>query len=631
MRYSLEQIADADYFTINQTSGDIRTAQAIDREKNASLAIFVIAEDLGLPPLSSYVTVMVTISDINDNAPRFVTPLSGTEFRISENVNAVYNITNTRFHAVDDDVNNDIIYSIVGGTGLGIFDIHPTGFIFLATGTLDREVTSFYNLTVEARDDGNMSTQITGTIRVLDINDRLPEFTLNQYTAFVFENVPAGATITTVSAIDFDEDIDNHTVGYGFVSNDMCEIPINYNNFITESSVDFEINNVTGVITLNSGTLDADSIMPNITLCVVAYSSADPASVTDYARVIIIPRDVNEHAPVLECDNHIINETISVGTTIFSVTGTDQDQNSNLHYAIVSFPSFLEMYDDGSVYINNPINLQSIPITCGSLKCIHYIITLYDHPNTTLPSTRHTSCSGSLSVIDVDNNAPSFPRSAFHGAVYENTSVGDVIKVLQDGGVGTDDLDVIASDIDVGFVLQYSLVNDSFTAFEFDSELNGILQVGTLPEYDPVREYSFDIIVHDTGGQNDTATVNVKVVKINHNRPIFNQTVYNFSIAEESDIGSIVGTVQASDDDNSQNDVTYEIESSNPTGNFFTINGQTGEISINNRLDREQYSEHELVVVAVDQGSPPLTGTTTVTITLTDINDEFAYAGMPIN
>ena len=365
MSYSLAQSVAADYFTINETSGELTTAKPIDRERNASLTIIVIAEDLGLQPMSSNTTVMVTISDINDNAPRFVTPLSGTEFRISENRSAIYNITNTRFHAVDDDVNNDITYSIVGGTGVGVFDIYPTGYIFLANGMLDREVTSFYNLTVEARDDGNMTTQITGTIRVLDINDRLPEFTLNQYTAFVFENVPAGTTITTVSAIDFDEDIDNHTVGYGFVSNDMCEISINhsitinYTNYITEGSVDFEINNVTGVITLNSGMLDADSITPNITLCVVAYSSADPTNVTDNARVIIIPRDINEHNPVLEeCDDHIINETISVGTIIFSVTGTDQDQDSNLYYVIITFPSSLEIYSNGSIYLNNPINLQ---------------------------------------------------------------------------------------------------------------------------------------------------------------------------------------------------------------------------------------------------------------------------------
>ena len=192
----------------------------MDYEDTQEYEFTITATDRGLPSHHSTLArhVIISVTDVNDNAPRFVTPLSGTEFRIPENVSAIYNITHTRFHAVDDDVNNNVTYSIVGGTGLGVFDIYPTGYIFLANGTLDREVTSFYNLTVEARDDGNISTQITRTIRVLDINDRLPEFTLNQYTTFVFENVSTGTTITTVSAIDFDEDIDNYTVGYGFVS-----------------------------------------------------------------------------------------------------------------------------------------------------------------------------------------------------------------------------------------------------------------------------------------------------------------------------------------------------------------------------------------------------------------------------
>ena len=621
VRYLLEQSAAVDYFIINQTSGAITTAQAIDREQIPLLTFNVIAEDHGLQPMSSSVTVVVMISDINDNAPRFVTPLSGTEFRILENVNAVFNITNTRFHAVDDDVNNNIIYRIVGGTGLGIFGIYPTGYIYLANGTLDRETTSFYNLTVEARDDGNMFTEITGTIRILDVNDRLPEFTLNQYAAFVFEDISVGTMIITVSAIDFDEATDNHTVGYGFVPNDMCNSSTNYNNLITEDSVEFAINSATGSITLNSGMLDADLVMPNITLCVVAYSSADPTFVTDYARVIIIPMDVNEHDPVFDtgCTSFTIDETITVGTVIYTIVGSDVDQDSDLHYQISDSANSLQIHNNGSIYLENPLDLESITFTCGTLKCILYIVTLFDHPNTSLATTRSAFCSGFISVRDVDNNAPSFRSSVYYGAVYENANVGDVVKVLQDGRVGTADLDVMASDVDVGYILRYSLVNDSFTVFEFDSEINGILQVGNLPFDDSFREYTFDIIVHDTGGQNDTATVNVMVVRINHNQPIFEQVTYNFSVTEELNVGLTIGTVSASDYDISQNQISYKIESSFPNGSVFGINNQTGEISINSLLDRERYSEYELVVVAVDQGSPPLTASTIVSITITAI------------
>ena len=574
--------------------------------------------------MSSNVTVIVTISDINDNPPRFVTPLSGTEFRIFENVSAVSNITNTRFHAVDDDLNNNITYRIVGGTGVGIFDIYPTGYIYLANGSLDRESTDLYNLTVEARDDGNMSTEITGTIRVLDINDRLPEFTLNQYAAFVFEDISAGASIITVSAIDLDAEADNHTVGYGFVPNSACNSSTDYRNSINESGVDFVINNVTGLITLNSGMLDADDVMPNITLCVVTYSSANSTVVTDYAHVVITPMDVNEHDPTFttRCDNVTIDETTNVGAIIYTVEGFDQDQDSILHYQILDSVNSLQIYNNGSIYFINPINLQSISFSCGSLKCIPYIVQLFDHLNTSLDTTRSISCRGFISVRDVDNNAPSFTSSVFNGAVYENASVGDVVKVLQDGRVGTADLDVTATDVDVGFILRYSVINNSFTAFEFDSEINGIIQVGAMLDYEAVIEYSFDIIVHDTGGHNDTATINIRVLDVNDNPPTFQQPTYNFTVEEESIMGLIVGMVSALDNDSGQNQIfTYQIESANPNGSFFRVNDRTGEIAIHSRVDREQYSQHELVVVGLDQGSPPLTGSTIVSITLTDTND----------
>ena len=77
----------------------------------------------------------------------------------------------------------------------------------------------------------------------------------------------------------------------------------------------------------------------------------------------------------------------------------------------------------------------------------------------------------------------------------------------------------------------------------------------------------------------------------------------------------IIGTVAASDHDSGLNALlTYHIISAMPNGSFFTINNQTGEISILSSLDKEQYSQHELVVVAMDQGLPALTGLATVSI-----------------
>ena len=134
--------------------------------------------------------------------------------------------------------------------------------------------------------------------------------------------------------------------------------------------------------------------------------------------------------------------------------------------------------------------------------------------------------------------------------------------------------------------------------------------------------YNFTITATDNGliprQSTPAGHVIIHVTDINDNPPIFQQPTYNFTVEEESNVGLIIGMVSASDHDSGQNQIImYHIVLANPNGSFFTIDDQTGEISILSSLDREHYSQHELVVVAADQGLPALTGTTNVSITIT--------------
>jgi len=578
--------------------------------------------------MSSNATVTVTILDINDNAPRFVRPLEGSEFRIPENAAMGYRITIFDFHAVDDDDNNNVTYNVVGGTGQGVFDVDPTeGYAFLASSEpLDRESIGLYNLTVQASDDGNMSSEITGTIRVVDINDNVPEFELNLYPALVSENSVVGSTLITVSAFDFDTD--GHTVGYGFVPFTGCNMSVDYSTFITENEVNFTIDGFTGEITLDSGMLDAEHANPNITLCVVAYSSADPRNITDYTHVVVIPTDVNEHDPFFStaCQRFMIDETTSVGTILYDIVGNDTDRNPDFHYTINA--NFLSIYNNGSIYLNspldlrNPVGLLSNTIICGSsMKCIPYSVTLHDE-DPDLPTARDVSCFSVITIIDVDNYPPAFTSTLFEGAIYENANIGDAVKtVLQDGTIGTADLRTTATDPDVGYNLRYSLGDTTFATFDYDSNINDIISLAETLDYESTMEYTFGIVVSDTGDRNDTAMVHVTVLDTNDNTPVFQQAMYNISVVEESSLTLSIGMVSATDEDSGVNQMLmYSIQSAVPA-DYFDINDQTGAISIRQRVDREEYSQHELEVIAVDQGTPALTGTTMITITLTDIND----------
>ena len=141
-----------------------------------------------------------------------------------------------------------------------------------------------------------------------------------------------------------------------------------------------------------------------------------------------------------------------------------------------------------------------------------------------------------------------------------------------------------------------------------------------LLDYEFDEMYNFIVTPTDNGlipRSAPPARIIIYVTDVNDNPPVFQQSTYNFTVEEESNVGLIIGMVSASDRDSGQNALlTYRIISAMPNGSFFTINDQTGEISILSSLDREQYSQHELVVVAMDQGLPTLTGLTNVSINI---------------
>lgn len=59
------------WFDINQTSGELLLTESLDRESYSVINLMVTGSDQAVPPLSSIVSVQITVGDVNDNAPRF--------------------------------------------------------------------------------------------------------------------------------------------------------------------------------------------------------------------------------------------------------------------------------------------------------------------------------------------------------------------------------------------------------------------------------------------------------------------------------------------------------------------------------------------------------------------------------
>ena len=110
----------------------------------------------------------------------------------------------------------------------------------------------------------------------------------------------------------------------------------------------------------------------------------------------------------------------------------------------------------------------------------------------------------------------------------------------------------------------------------------------------------------------------VNVTDVNDFAPVFQNSPYNVYVSEGADIGEVIVTVSAADNDAGANaEVSYSMDPSPE----FEINEESGEIVTKVLLDREEISSYTLYVTASDHGINPQQSRAFVQVTVQDIND----------
>lgn len=157
-------------------------------------------------PKPNVIQVTITLRDVNDCAPEFVTPNVTT---ITENVPLSTVVRAIKALDRDEGRNGYIEYSLLPVNSAGLrgisnaplpFMLGPVDGLLRVSGRIDRELQSSYTLLVVARDRGEppLSTQMRLLIQVLDENDNSPVFDPKQYSASVAENASIGAMVLQV-------------------------------------------------------------------------------------------------------------------------------------------------------------------------------------------------------------------------------------------------------------------------------------------------------------------------------------------------------------------------------------------------------------------------------------------------
>ncbi|XP_016061101.1 PREDICTED: protocadherin beta-14 isoform X2 [Miniopterus natalensis] len=188
-------------FEINPTSGEVRLISSLDFEVIQSYTINVQATDGG--GLSEKCTLLITVMDINDNAPEVT--MSSITNRVPENAPqtlvAVFSIRDQ-----DSGDNGRMVCSIQDDLPFILKPTFKNFFTLVTEKPLDRESRDEYNVTITVTDMGTprLTTQHHITVLVSDVNDNAPAFTQTSYTLFVPENNSPALHIGSVSATDAD-------------------------------------------------------------------------------------------------------------------------------------------------------------------------------------------------------------------------------------------------------------------------------------------------------------------------------------------------------------------------------------------------------------------------------------------
>ncbi|XP_041659398.1 cadherin-12-like [Cheilinus undulatus] len=309
------------YFSVDPKTGVIRTALAnMDREVKGEYQVLLQAKDMGgqLGGLASTTTINISLSDVNDNPPRFAK--SVFHLRVPESATVGSPVGRIRANDLDEGSNAEVDYTIVPGDEGNMFDIlsdsqTQEGVVVLKK-PLDYETKKSYTFKVEASNAqldprflhlGPFKDSAIVKVTVVDI-DEPPVFTKSSYSLEVYEDTPPGTIIGSVTAHDLDAS--SSAVRYSL-------------EWLSESDSSFDIDTVEGTISTNDYLDRETAVQHNIT--VVATKVNNPLLSTKVSVTVDV-LDVNEFHPELFVPSDtFVCENSRIGQVIQTVSAVDND------------------------------------------------------------------------------------------------------------------------------------------------------------------------------------------------------------------------------------------------------------------------------------------------------------------
>lgn len=585
-----------DVFSVDPISGNFKVAKLLDREAVEIFILNVSSSDSGDPSMTAHVEVYVNVLDRNDNAPQFKSSFYSVS--VSEGTAAHSSIVTVSATDKDFGTNALLTYTILSGNNDRTFSIYSNGTIY-NTEKFDREKKSSYFLTIMARDQAvpvaaQLSSTATVTVNITDVNDNTPYFISSNIT-HISEHATSGDVVTTVMVADLDTG-SNSKITFSLVKIDAL--------------APFSLGATDGVLQV-SGSLDRE-VRDHYVIKVIAADQGVPVRRAELKMTIVVD-DYNDHAPVFQQgpSEVRVDEDISIGSQVTSLSATDADEGSNaeVRYSIMSGN------ENGTFEMNSKNGVLSTIRSLDRETTPKYNLVIRAS-DLGVPS-QFTDKDLDITVLDINDNTPTFSEASYSKQVSENHPDPNVITVK-----------AVDNDEGRNGSVTYNIIqgNDG-GVFEINS-LTGKIGLKSALNREKQAEYTLNVLATDGGTPprvGETEVI-VKVGDENDNSPVFQPASLRASVRENAPAGASVLQVTATDADVGINaKVTYSLTM---TFALFKIDSDTGKITTTAPLNREVTAEYKLEVLATDRGTGSRQGQAELVVTVEDVNDHNPVFGL---
>ena len=586
--YSVEPAAQSS-FGVGSTSGALYLKRKLDFESATSHSFVVMAQSTVFPPATVQTTMNIKVIDVPENtAPPQFPPDRSTILSIPATASVGALLANITAEDPDPGRDGEVVYIIIGGTGMQYFSINNrTGEVVLMQ-PLSSATVSSLTLEVQASDNSVFPLFTTQQFLIHLTTPTLPpRFTSPTYHFSVQEGSPAG---TSVGLVALTEGYASHleTVSFSIAAGNQGNR--------------FQINSTNGILSV-FGSLDRENVA-EYRLQVTAVSSDFPLQPA-HTLISVSILDQNDNRPAFQPSstytvNMFNNLPASQSQTIIRVFAVDPDDpavNGRVTYTRQSSSTVFAVSSDGSVYLTAAPSGTSHTLTVRAI----------DSATEPLDSTATVN----INVVSRTGSAqsPNFSPSSSMVTLEENVSIGTVVSTAT------------ASDGDSPIIM-YRLLSSSssFSLQHFAVHPNtGTVYVADLLNRETLSSYTLHIEAWD-GYSTSVFTLTVTITDVNDNIPQFSSSRYFFSIRENALVNAKVGELVISDEDiNSNAQVSLDIVDSTAADGVFGFAGM--DIVVRGPLDREVLPFHYLTVRGRDQGNPPRESYCSVVVEIEDVNN----------